>query len=74
MYRGLTAFAAPLVQGCDSADVDSATGVCAHPYWVEQVQLIPQLDALSGVAISVAILCVWALAYGWSLLGRTVED
>jgi len=63
----------PLVQGCDSADVDASTGVCAHPYWVQQQQLFPELDATAGVAISVAILICWATAYVFKSLRRVAE-
>jgi hypothetical protein len=63
----------PLVQGCDSADVDATTGVCAHPYWVQQQSLIPQLDAAGGVAIAVAILTCWATAYVWKSFRRVGE-
>lgn len=60
----------PLVMGCDSADVDATTGQCAHPYWVEQQSLFPELDATSGIAIAGAILLVWATAYGFRSLRR----
>ena len=60
----------PVVQGCDSADVDATTGVCAHPYWVQQQMFFPDLDASSGVLIGVAILTCWATAYGFRSLQR----
>lgn len=60
----------PVVQGCDSADVDATTGVCAHPYWVQQQNFFPDLDAASGVLIGVAILTCWATAYGFRALRR----
>ncbi len=60
----------PLVQGCDSADVDATTGVCAHPYWVAQQGLFPDLDATAGIAIGVAILTCWATAYVFRSLRR----
>jgi hypothetical protein len=61
----------PLVQGCDSADVDTTTGACAHPYWVQQTGLFPSLDMASGLTIGVAILVCWATAYGFKALRRT---
>ncbi|TCI10118.1 hypothetical protein EZM97_14460 [Dyella soli] len=60
----------PVVQGCDSADVDATTGVCAHPYWVQQQSFFPELDATSGIAISIAILACWAVAYGFKTMRR----
>jgi hypothetical protein len=59
-----------LVQGCDSVNVDASTGVCSQPYWVQQQQLFPDLDATSGVAIGVAILICWATAYSFKTLRR----
>jgi hypothetical protein len=59
-----------LVTACDSADVDATTGVCAHPYWVQQQQFLPTLDAAAGVAVSVAILTCWATAYAFRSLRR----
>ena len=69
-FPEVAVFLTSLVQGCDSVDIDSATGVCAHPYWVEQVQWLPDLDAASGVAIGVAILTAWAIAYSFRSLRR----
>lgn len=65
---------APVYMVCESADIDTATGACLHPVWMPIPSLLPPLDAAAGVAISVAILCVWALAYGYHLLGRTAEN
>lgn len=66
----LVAFFAPIVQACDSADVDPVTGVCAHPYWAQQQLLFPELDIPSGLAIGAAILACWAVAYGYKVLRR----
>ncbi len=62
-----------LVQGCDSADVDAVTQVCAHPYWTLQNSLLPPLDIAGGSRIAVAILLVWATAYCWNVLKRGAE-
>lgn len=64
----------PLVQGCDSADVDATTGACAHPYWVEQQTFLPSLSAGQGTLVGVAILTCWATAYAWKSLGRLAKD
>ncbi|MGB5851597.1 MAG: hypothetical protein WBG85_04795 [Rhodanobacter sp.] len=63
-------FFAPLVQACDSADVDPVTGVCAHPFWTQQQLFFPDLDMPSGVAIGTAILACWAVAYVYKSLRR----
>jgi hypothetical protein len=55
----------PLVLMCDSADLDTSTGTCAHPVWANVPTFIPEFDATSGVAVGVAILSVWAVAYGF---------
>ena len=60
--------ATPLVLACDSADVDATTGQCAHSVWVQQQSFFPEFDATSGITIGVAILTVWALAYGYRSL------
>lgn len=66
--------AIPVYMACDSADLDAVTGACSNPIWLPAPSLFPPLDASAGIAISVAILCVWALAYGYTLLGRTGDD
>lgn len=60
----------PMVLVCDSADVDTSTGQCAHPLWAVQPSLIPEFDAASGVAVGTAILLVWATAYGFKSMRR----
>lgn len=62
--------ATPLVLMCDSADVVTSTGTCAHPTWAYMPSLIPEFDAASGVAVGSAILLVWAIAYGFKKLKR----
>jgi hypothetical protein len=54
--------AVPVYMMCDPADIDPATHVCLHPVYVQAPQLIPPLDMAGGIAISIAILGVWALA------------
>lgn len=58
-----------LVMACDSADVD-ASGQCTHAQWVAQPTLIPEFDAAAGVAVGMAILLVWATAYGFKAMRR----
>lgn len=60
----------PLVQACDSADVDPSTGACLHPFWTQQQLFFPDLDMSSGVAIGTAILACWAVAYVYKSLRR----
>ena len=60
--------ATPLVLACDSADVDTTTGQCAHPVWVQQQSFFPELGAADGVTIGVAILTVWGLAFAYRSL------
>ncbi|RUL66812.1 hypothetical protein EKH79_03100 [Dyella dinghuensis] len=52
-----------LYQACDSANVD-ASGVCSAPIWVQVPTLIPCLSLADGAEIAVAILTLWALAWG----------
>jgi len=59
-----------LTLACSPSDVDAATGACAHPMWVYQPPVIPELDATSGIAVGVAILLVWAAAYGFKSMKR----
>ena len=60
----------PVVQGCDSTDVNPTTQVCAHPYWTVQNSIVPALDMASSVTIGTAILACWAVAYGFKKLRR----
>ncbi|WP_126537680.1 hypothetical protein [Aerosticca soli] len=59
-----------LQMACDAADLDTTTGICTHPVWIHQQGLLPELDASSGVAVSVAILACWATAYVYRVLRR----
>lgn len=59
-----------LQQVCDQADIDATTGACLHPQWVTLQTMLPPLDAAAGVAISAAILAVWALCWGYKVLRR----
>jgi len=65
--------AVPMVLMCDSADVDTSTGTCAHPVWAYMPSFIPEFDASAGIAVSGAILLVWATAYGFKKLRRVGE-
>lgn len=49
---------------CAQTDLDASTGVCTHPVWVAQPSIFPPLSAAQGIAIAVAILALWALAFG----------
>jgi len=60
----------PLTLICDSADVDSSTGSCTHAVWVQQPTIIPEFGAAAGTAVSVAIMLVWATAYGFKAMRR----
>jgi hypothetical protein len=52
---------------CAQTDIQS-DGSCLHPHWVTVPTLIPPLDIPSAVAISAAILGLWAVAYVWKSL------
>ena len=60
----------PLYLMCDSVDVDTSTGACAHPVWVAIPTIVPEFDATAGVAVGSAILLVWATAYGFKKMRR----
>lgn len=45
-----------------------------HPVWVQQQSFFPELGAGDGVTIGVAILTVWALAFGYRSLRPSGDD
>lgn len=55
---------------CAQNDVDASTGACTHPVWVTQPTMFPPLSAAQGIAVAVAILALWALAYGIKSIQR----
>jgi len=63
--------AAPLVyMVCDPSAIDASTNTCTQPQWVQAPQLIPPLDITGGIAISIAVLGVWALAAVYKTLSK----
>lgn len=65
--------ASDLVASCAPADLDAATGQCAHVVWVQQsVSLFPPLTAAEGLAISGAIGALWGLGLLVRIIRKTV--
>lgn len=62
-----------VMQACAAADFDASTGVCSHPVWVPQPSLFPDLDVTSAVGLSVAIGVLWATAFGFRSLRKSVD-
>lgn len=54
---------------CAQSAID-ANGNCTQVQYVQAPQVLPPLDAVSGVAIAVAIWGLWALAAVWRTLGK----
>lgn len=52
---------------CAQADV-LPNGGCTNPHWVQVPTLLPPLDITAGIAISVAIITLWAVAFVWRQL------
>ncbi|MBB3228188.1 hypothetical protein FHW69_002823 [Luteibacter sp. Sphag1AF] len=60
----------PMVMMCLSENIDQTTGACSQIMWVHIPSLIPEFDTASGVAVGVAVLSVWAIAYGFKKMKR----
>lgn len=59
---------------CDVADVDTSTGQCSNPHWVDSPTAgLPPLSAGEGVQIGFAIVGCWALGLVGRLLFKTLR-
>lgn len=54
---------------CPQEAIDTVTGACSAPQWVEFPSLLPPLTVEQGFQISAAIGAAWALGY----IGRLIR-
>lgn len=59
---------------CAEADLDALTGECAAPMWVEDSGVFPRLPIADAMEIASAIALLWAIAFCWRVIRRTVES
>ena len=59
---------------CDGANVDASTGQCSAVVWVDgSPTLLPPLSVGDGGTIAMAIVAVWALAFGVNAVCRVIS-
>jgi len=64
----------PLAQLCNVEDVDTTTGVCAHPYWGAPPSVLPALTLEEGVVVAFAIGACWTLGLIARLYIRAMQQ
>lgn len=63
-----------LAQYCHEADYNTATGVCAAPYYGPVSDSFPALSLADAQSICYAITLVWALAWVFRRFIRFVDQ
>lgn len=58
---------------CADADYNPQTGQCTNVVYVQQPTLLAPLSIDDGVSIGLAILLCWAIAWGWTAMGRVLN-
>ena len=66
---------ATLYQTCEVENFDEATGTCTASTWqpVPDSALLPPLTIAEAQSIAQAILLLWAVAYAFRVLIRTIQ-
>lgn len=60
---------------CPEGSYDEQTATCAAPVWTEQGgTALPALTVEEGAQLGMAVLGVWAIAWGWKMIARAVAQ
>lgn len=60
---------------CPEGAFDPASETCSAPVWVEQgASALPTLTTAEGAQIGTSILLVWAVAWTWKVIARTLAQ
>lgn len=60
------------VLSCAPSDFDVATGVCAHPVYLEFPAVVPPLSVGQGAELAGAVVALWATAFALRSVARFI--
>ena len=63
-----------LVQHCAEADFNATTGECAAPFYSYPESVLPTLSISDAQTIGVALAALWATAWAFRMLRKTLNE